>query len=55
MQTQFAVHLSCDGCVKDVSEAVRKVPGILSMEASLSDQSVSIEGTGIFLLSLEGW
>ena len=38
--------LSCDGCVKDVSEALYKVPGISKVEGNLEDQLVSIEGTG---------
>ncbi|OAA61132.1 superoxide dismutase copper chaperone [Niveomyces insectorum RCEF 264] len=44
-QTLFAVPLSCDGCVKDVTDALHKVAGISKVEASLKDQSVSVEGT----------
>lgn len=43
-QTLFAVHMTCDSCVKDVSEAVQKLGGITKVEASLKDQLVAIEG-----------
>ncbi|KJR88405.1 uncharacterized protein SPSK_07898 [Sporothrix schenckii 1099-18] len=44
-RTLFAVPLSCDGCVKDVSDALYKVSGISKVEGNLKDQLVSIEGT----------
>ncbi|KAL4965688.1 copper chaperone CCS1 [Aspergillus stella-maris] len=44
-QTTFAVPMSCDGCIKDVSQALHKIPGINSVDASLKDQLVFIEGT----------
>lgn len=47
-QTLFAVPLSCDGCVKDVSNALYKVSGISKVEGNLEDQLLSIEGTGNF-------
>ncbi|KAK3313761.1 superoxide dismutase [Apodospora peruviana] len=44
-QTLFAVPMTCDGCVKDISGALHKLPGITKVEANLPDQLVSIEGT----------
>jgi copper chaperone CopZ len=47
-QTVFAVPMTCDACVKDVSGALGKISGIAKVEATLSDQLVLVEGTGIF-------
>ncbi|KAI9375337.1 superoxide dismutase [Aspergillus egyptiacus] len=44
-QTTFAVPMSCDGCVKDVSQSLTKLEGINKVEANLKDQLVFIEGT----------
>ncbi|KAA8650495.1 hypothetical protein EYZ11_003277 [Aspergillus tanneri] len=44
-QTTFAVPMTCDGCVKDVSSALKKIEGINKVEANLKDQLVFIEGT----------
>ncbi|MCJ1373719.1 copper chaperone [Loxospora ochrophaea] len=44
-QTIFAVHLSCDSCVKDVSDSLYRVNGINTVTASLPNQTVSITGT----------
>ena len=52
LQTLFAVPLSCDGCIKDVSEVLHKVPGISKVEGNLEEQLLSIEGTGILLPAL---
>jgi copper chaperone CopZ len=38
--------MTCDGCAKDVSSALHKLPGITKVEANVKDQLVSIEGTG---------
>jgi len=45
-QTLFAVPMTCDGCAKDITNALYKLPGILKVEANVKDQLVSIEGTG---------
>ena len=45
-QTLFAVPMTCDGCVKDVSDSLCKLGGITKVEANLKEQLVSIEGTG---------
>lgn len=37
--------MTCDSCVKDVSETLYKLQGIKKVEANLKDQLVSIEGT----------
>ncbi|KAH6627596.1 superoxide dismutase [Chaetomium tenue] len=44
-QTLFAVPMTCEGCAKDVSSALHKLPGITKVEANVKDQLVSIEGT----------
>ncbi|RAH86582.1 superoxide dismutase copper chaperone Lys7 [Aspergillus japonicus CBS 114.51] len=44
-QTTFAVPMTCEGCVKDVSASLQKLDGISKVEASLKDQLVFIEGT----------
>ncbi|EHA22109.1 hypothetical protein CBS63078_3286 [Aspergillus niger] len=44
-QTTFAVPMTCEGCVKDVSASLKKLEGINMVEANLKDQLVFIEGT----------
>ncbi|PUU80335.1 superoxide dismutase [Tuber borchii] len=44
-QTLFAVPLECDSCVQDVSSSLKKLPGILSVDADLQKQLVTVEGT----------
>lgn len=46
-QTVFAVPMTCESCVKDVSGALHQLKGITKVEANLQDQLVSIEGTGM--------
>ncbi|CAM1510006.1 Fc.00g003410.m01.CDS01 [Cosmosporella sp. VM-42] len=50
-QTLFAVPLSCDGCVKNVSDALYKLGGISKVEGNLKDQLISVEGTGEYHFS----
>jgi copper chaperone CopZ len=45
-QTLFAVPLSCDGCVKAVSDQLYKLGGITKVEGNLKDQLISVEGSG---------
>src|SRR5688500_18179730 len=40
--------MTCDGCAKDISSALHKLPGIMKVEANVKDQLVSIEGTGSY-------
>jgi len=44
-QTLFAVPMTCDGCVKDVSDSLHRVSGVAKVDANLEHQLVSIEGT----------
>jgi len=44
-QTLFAVPMTCESCVKDVSTSLYKLDGISKVEANLKDQLVAIEGT----------
>ncbi|KAI1777690.1 Cu,Zn superoxide dismutase-like protein [Hypoxylon cercidicola] len=44
-QTLFAVPMTCDGCVKSVSDALYSLEGITKVDANLKDQLVAIEGT----------
>ncbi|PYH93246.1 superoxide dismutase copper chaperone Lys7 [Aspergillus ellipticus CBS 707.79] len=44
-QTTFAVPMTCDGCVKDVSSTLKKLEGINKVDANLKEQLVFIEGT----------
>lgn len=45
-QTLFAVHMTCDHCVKSVSDSLYSLEGITSVDANLKDQLVTVEGTG---------
>jgi len=44
-QTLFAVPMTCESCVKDISGSLYQLGGITKVEANLKDQLVSIEGT----------
>ncbi|EKG20574.1 Superoxide dismutase copper/zinc binding protein [Macrophomina phaseolina MS6] len=44
-QTTFAVPLSCEDCIKDVSTSLLKLPGVSKVDGDLQNQLVSIEGT----------
>ncbi|KAH6684220.1 superoxide dismutase [Halenospora varia] len=44
-QTLFAVPMTCEACVKDISGSLFKLSGIEKVEANLKDQLVTIEGT----------
>ncbi|KAI1455010.1 Cu,Zn superoxide dismutase-like protein [Annulohypoxylon moriforme] len=44
-QTLFAVPMTCDGCVKSISDALYNLDGITKVEANLKDQLVTVEGT----------
>lgn len=46
-QTVFAVPMTCESCVKDVSGALHQLKGINKVEVNLQDQLVFIEGTGM--------
>ncbi|KAH7139449.1 superoxide dismutase copper chaperone-like protein [Dendryphion nanum] len=44
-ETIFAVPMTCEACIKDISGSVHQLSGITKVTASLQDQLVSIEGT----------
>jgi len=44
-ETTFAVPLSCESCIKDVSTSLYKIEGIHNVNANLKDQLISVEGT----------
>ncbi|CAJ2506959.1 Uu.00g081450.m01.CDS01 [Anthostomella pinea] len=44
-QTLFAVHMTCDHCVKSVSDSLYGLEGITKVDANLKDQLVAVEGT----------
>lgn len=46
-QAVFAVPMTCEGCVKDVSDSLYKIAGISKVEANLKEQLVRVEGTGM--------
>ncbi|KAJ2902619.1 hypothetical protein MKZ38_000286 [Zalerion maritima] len=55
-QTLFAVPMTCDGCVKAVSDALYRLEGITKVEAMLADQLVRIEGTALEdSISVQNW
>ncbi|EME88485.1 uncharacterized protein MYCFIDRAFT_149140 [Pseudocercospora fijiensis CIRAD86] len=43
-ETTFAVPLSCESCIKDVSTSLYKLPGIHNVSADLASQLISITG-----------
>jgi copper chaperone for superoxide dismutase len=45
-QTLFAVPLSCEGCVKSVSDALYQLGGVKKVEGNVKDQLISVEGSG---------
>ncbi|KAI1200403.1 heavy-metal-associated domain-containing protein [Nemania serpens] len=44
-ETLFAVHMTCDSCVKSVSDALFSLDGVTGVDANLEKQLVSVEGT----------
>ncbi|KAL2881748.1 copper chaperone [Colletotrichum sp. CLE4] len=47
--------MTCDSCVKDVSDSLYKLGGITKVEANLEDQLLSVEGTGAAVSILESF
>ncbi|OAQ96572.1 hypothetical protein LLEC1_01272 [Akanthomyces lecanii] len=45
LKTLFAVPLSCDGCVKSVSDALYSLGGITKVEGNLKEQLIAVEGS----------
>ncbi|KAH8653415.1 superoxide dismutase [Xylariales sp. PMI_506] len=50
-QTLFAVHMSCDDCVKAVSDSLYSLPGIIKVDANLKDQLVAVEAAPSAIVS----
>jgi len=44
-EATFAVPLTCESCIKDVSRSLYELDGIRKVEANLKDQLVLVEGT----------
>ncbi|KAF2865865.1 superoxide dismutase [Massariosphaeria phaeospora] len=44
-ETIFAVPMTCESCIKDISGSLHQLSGIKKVTANLEDQLVSIEGT----------
>jgi len=44
-QATFAVPLTCESCIKDVSRSLYELDGIRKVEANLKEQLVLVEGT----------
>lgn len=45
--------MTCDSCVKSVSESLYRLDGITKVDANLKDQLVAVEGTGEFECAFE--
>jgi copper chaperone CopZ len=45
-KTEFAVEMTCQSCVDDITTVLQTFPDINHFEVDLSDQRVTIEGTG---------
>ena len=39
--------MTCDSCVKDVSDSLYQLAGVSQVKASLQAQLVTVEGTGM--------
>jgi copper chaperone CopZ len=46
VQTLFNVHMTCDHCIKAVSDSLYSLDGVTKVDANLKDQLVTVEGTG---------
>jgi len=44
-ETTFAVPLSCESCIEDVSASLYRLPGIATVSANLQQQLISVKGT----------
>lgn len=46
VQTLFNVHMTCDDCIKAVSDSLYSLDGVTKVDADLKEQLVTVEGTG---------
>ncbi|GAB5590906.1 copper chaperone [Umbelopsis nana] len=44
-KTEFAVDMSCQSCVDDISNVLKKIPDIKSFDVDLKEQRVVVEGS----------
>ncbi|KAK6851758.1 heavy-metal-associated domain-containing protein [Apiospora arundinis] len=44
-QTLFNVHMTCDDCIKAVSDSLYSLDGVTKVDADLKEQLVTVEGT----------
>lgn len=44
-ETTYNVKLTCEGCIKNVSESIKKNAGITNVKCDLDSQTVSVKGT----------
>lgn len=44
-QTLFAVPMTCDHCVKSITDALYSLEGVTKVDANLKEQLVAVEGT----------
>ncbi|KAI9305410.1 superoxide dismutase [Cunninghamella echinulata] len=44
-KTEFAVEMTCQACVDDITSILKDYPGVQTYDVNLSEQRVSIEGT----------
>ncbi|KAI1905590.1 hypothetical protein LOZ39_006487, partial [Ophidiomyces ophidiicola] len=44
-QATFAVPLTCESCVEDISKPLYEIKGVNKVEADLKNQLVLVEGT----------
>ena len=45
-QTEFAVEMTCESCVKDVTNVLSGAEGIKKFDVDLKEQRVVVEGSG---------
>ncbi|KAK8117536.1 copper chaperone for superoxide dismutase [Apiospora kogelbergensis] len=48
-QTLFNVHMTCDDCIKAVSDSLYSLDGVTKVDADLKEQLVTVEGTATYL------
>ncbi|KAI9025339.1 superoxide dismutase [Phycomyces nitens] len=43
-KTEFAVEMTCQSCVNDITNVLQKIPGIDEFDVNLKDQRVTVQG-----------
>ena len=44
-KTEFAVEMTCESCVNDVTKVMKELPGVSSFDVNLSEKKLLVEGT----------